>query len=82
MPTSNGQRVTSTPHGPDLMTEAELIQFLRIPAVTKAANHSNVVRNLKQRRGLPCMYISKQPLYWRPAIEEWLQRQMTGEQHR
>lgn len=65
---------------PELMTEQELIQFLRIPLVSKANNHKNVVENLKRMRGLPCLHISKQPLYPRNAIRRWIQDEVKKEQ--
>ena len=60
---------------PELLTEAELIQFLRIPEVSKARDTHHVVENLKRMRGLPCIYISNQCLYPREAVQEWIRRQ-------
>ena len=61
---------------PELMTEAELIEFLRIPIVSKAANYSHVVEHLKRMRGLPCIHIGRQPLYPVSAIRAWIQREV------
>ena len=61
---------------PELLTEDELVEFLRIPLVSRTGNHHNVVEHLKRARGLPCLHISKQPLYWLPAIRDWIQQQV------
>ncbi|MBW2021160.1 MAG: hypothetical protein JRI65_14390 [Deltaproteobacteria bacterium] len=58
---------------PDLMTEEELIRFLRIPEVSKSEDYHNVIANLKRMRGLPCIHISRQPLYPRDAICRWVE---------
>ena len=47
---------------PELMTERELMHFLRIPDVSPGANPHNVVDNLKRFHRLPCIHISRQPL--------------------
>ena len=57
---------------PMLMTEAELIEFLRIPEVSKANNYRNVIDNLKRMHDLPRIHICGQPLYPREAILEWI----------
>ena len=57
---------------PLLMTEAELIEFLRIPEVSKAKNHHNVIDNLKRMHDLPRIHICGQPLYPRQAVMEWI----------
>jgi hypothetical protein len=67
---------------PELMTEAELIQFLRIPLVSKAEDLHHVVEHLKRMRGLPCIHISKQPLYPLAAVREWIQQEVVREQGR
>ncbi|TKJ34633.1 MAG: hypothetical protein CEE38_17325 [Planctomycetes bacterium B3_Pla] len=67
---------------PELMTEAELVEFLRIPAVSKGDDYGNVVANLKRMRDLPCIHICRQPLYPREAIQRWIQDQTEKEQPR
>ena len=62
---------------PDLMTEEELIEFLRIPKVSKAKDYHNVVDNLKRHHDLPRIHICGQPLYPREAIDEWIRRKTT-----
>jgi hypothetical protein len=59
---------------PDLMTESELIQYLRIPEVSKSKNYHNVVENLKRMRDLPRIRICGQPLYPLKAIREWIEK--------
>lgn len=48
---------------PALLTEQELIEFLRIPEVSKAKEYRHVVANLKRVHDLPCIHIGRQPLY-------------------
>jgi hypothetical protein len=60
---------------PDLLTEDELIRFLRVPEVSKAKNYRNVIANLKRFRGLPCVHVCRQPLYPSDAIMEWVREQ-------
>ena len=57
---------------PDLLTEEELIEFLRIPEVSKAKDYSNVIDNLKRMHDLPCIHICRQPLYPTEAIRKWI----------
>ena len=60
---------------PELMTEDELIEFLRIPEVSNAGDYRNVVENLKKVRGLPRIHICNKVLYPRKAVLEWIERQ-------
>jgi hypothetical protein len=62
---------------PELMTEAELVTFLRIPEISKSKDYHNVIENLKRMHRLPRIHICGQPLYPREAIREWI-RQQTG----
>jgi len=57
---------------PMLLTEDEVIVLLRIPDICKAADYSNVVKNLKRIHGLPCIHICKKPLYPLEAIRDWI----------
>jgi len=65
----------------NLLTEDELIKFLRIPEISKAQDYHNVIAHLKRYRNLPCIHICRQPLYPRKAILDWIQettqREMT-----
>jgi len=67
---------------PELMVERELVQFLRIPKITKAEDYGNVVENLKRMHGLPCIHICKQPLYPLSAVREWITEKLRKEQIR
>ena len=67
---------------PSLMTEDELIEFLRIPLVTKAEDHHHVVEHLKRMRDLPCIHLCKQPLYPLPAIRAWIRHETEREMGR
>lgn len=66
----------------ELMTEAELIDFLRIPEVSKAEDHRNVIANLKRMHGLPCIHLCKQPLYPLSAVRTWIEEKLVKEQTR
>ena len=59
------------------MTEPELIDFLRIPEISKAKDHHNVIANLKRMHDLPRIHICGQPLYPREAIQEWIRTNTT-----
>jgi len=63
---------------PELLTEEELIVFLRIPQVSKARDYSNVIENLKRMHGLPRIHICGKPLYPREAINEWIKNKTTN----
>jgi len=56
----------------DLMTEDELIAYLRIPEVSKSKEYHNVIENLKQMHQLPRIHICGKPLYPQGAIKEWI----------
>ncbi len=53
---------------PELMTETELMHFLRISDVSQGVSPRNVVENLKRFHQLPCIHISRQPLYPLAAV--------------
>jgi hypothetical protein len=57
---------------PELLTETELVQFLRIPEVSKAKDYHNVIENLKRMHDLPRVHICGKPLYPLEAIREWI----------
>jgi len=60
---------------PDLLTESELIQFLRIPEVSKSENCSNVIKYLIRYRDLPRIQMCKRLLFPRKAILEWIEKE-------
>lgn len=64
---------------PELMTEEELIQFLRIPEVSNSKDYHNVIENLKRFRQLPRIHISNRALYPKKAILEWIEEQIKVE---
>ena len=66
----------NTDNGFELMTEAELIQFLRIPELSSSKDYHNVIENLKRVRGLPRIHICRKALYPKKAILEWVERQI------
>ena len=61
----------------ELMTEGELIAYLRIPEVSKSQDYHNVIENLKRMHQLPRIHICGRPLYPREAVREWI-RQKTS----
>ena len=67
---------------PELMTESELIKYLRIPEISKAKDYHNVIKNLKRMWDLPCIHISDQPLYPINAVREWIEKKLLKEQGR
>ena len=60
---------------PELLTEKELIQFLRIPEISGSQNHHNVIEHLKKVRGLPRIHICHKVLYPRKAVLEWVEKE-------
>lgn len=72
------RRASVTGSTPELMTEAELIEYLRITEVSKSRDHRNVIENLKRMHRLPRIHICGKPLYPREAIKEWVKRKTTS----
>jgi hypothetical protein len=64
---------------PELMTETELMHFLRIPDVSRTADPHHVVENLKRFHQLPCIHISRQPLYPLTAVRRWVEDKLRKE---
>ena len=62
---------------PTLMTEAELIQFLRIPEISSAKNYRHVIENLKRKHGLPRIHLCGKTVYLTDSVKQWLQRHVT-----
>lgn len=60
---------------PDLMTEDQLVQFLRIPEITNASDYHNVVKNLIRMRNLPRIQICNKLLFPKKAVLEWVEKQ-------
>ena len=59
----------------ELMTESELIRFLRIPEISGSANYHNVIEHLKRHRGLPRIYICNSAMYPKKAILDWIEKE-------
>ena len=70
---------TKIDNNSELMTEAELVQFLRIPEISNSKNYHNVIENLKRMHDLPRIHICGKPLYPREAIREWIRQKTTNE---
>jgi hypothetical protein len=72
-------RLSSPPrigdNGFELMTESEVIQFLRIPEISNSKNYHNVIEHLKKFRGLPRIHICRKALYPKKAILEWMEKE-------
>lgn len=58
---------------PELLTEEELVIFLRIPHVSNAKDYHNVIENLKRMHDLPRIHICGKPLYPKEAIRKWIE---------
>ena len=65
---------------PDLMTEEEVIEYLRLPETSKSNNYHNVLEHLKRYRKLPRISMCHKVLYPLKAIRKWIEEQtITGE---
>ena len=65
---------------PDIMTEPELIEYLRISEVKRSNNPNNpkrYVQRLKSLRGLPRISICNSTLYPLKAVREWVDKQVS-----
>ena len=62
---------------PTVMTEEELIRFLRIPEISNAQNHRNVIENLKRTRGLPRIHLCGKAVYLTDSVTGWLESHIT-----
>jgi hypothetical protein len=62
---------------PSIMTEEELIRFLRIPEISNAKNHRNVIENLKRKHGLPRIHLCGKAVYLTDAVTVWLESHLT-----
>jgi hypothetical protein len=59
----------------ELMTESEVIRFLRIPEISNSKDYHNVIEHLKKFRGLPRIHICRKALYPKKAILEWMEKE-------
>ncbi len=60
---------------PQLMTQDELVRFLRIPEISAAKDQHNVIEHLKKFRNLPRIHIRSKVLYPKKAILEWVEKE-------
>ncbi len=63
---------------PQLMTQDELVRFLRIPEISAAKNQHNVIEHLKRYRSLPRIRLCNKTLYPLNAILEWIEKETTN----
>ena len=75
MNSDNDPIPTNAGYSSELMTESEVIQFLRIPEITNSKDHHNVIEHLKKFRALPRIHICRKALYPKKAILEWLEKE-------
>lgn len=64
---------------PELLTEDELICFLRIPTISRSKNHHNVIDQLKRFRNLPRIHICNKCLYPLKSILGWIDKETKNE---
>jgi len=67
---------------PVLLTKSEVIRLLRIPEISKAEDYDNVIENLMRCHDLPCIHISRQPLFPLESVLEWLKEKVQQEASR
>ncbi|RKY04111.1 MAG: hypothetical protein DRP56_10470 [Planctomycetota bacterium] len=67
------------PLGLELLTEEELVLFLRIPHVSNSKNYHNVIENLKRMHGLPRIHICGKTLYPIKGIQKWIEEKTLHE---
>ena len=60
---------------PQLMTQEELVRFLRIPELGTAKDQHNVIEHLKRYRDLPRIRLCNKMLYPLNAILDWIERE-------
>ena len=60
---------------PDLMTEEELVKYLRVPEVSKSNNYHNVIEHLKRMRDLPRIHLCSKALCPLDAIRDWIKKE-------
>jgi len=60
---------------PQLMTQNELVRFLRIPEISTAKNQNNVIEHLKRFRNLPRIHLCNKTLYPLNAVIAWIEKE-------
>ena len=59
----------------DVMTEEELVEYLRIPEISRSKDPHNVIANLKRMRGLPTLHLCNKTLFPIEAVRDWVKQQ-------
>ena len=62
---------------PTVMTEEELIRFLRIPEISNATDYRHVIENLKRAHGLPRIHLCGKTVYLTDSVKAWLEKHVT-----
>ncbi len=62
---------------PSVMTEEELIYFLRIPEISTARNYRHVIENLKRKHGLRRIQLCGKTVYLTDSVKQRLQQHVT-----
>ena len=65
--------------GPELMTEQELVVFLRIPEISRSKDPHNVIEQLKRFRALPRIRLCNKCLYPLKGVLEWIENETKNE---
>jgi len=73
LPTPDGRFIPC----PSVMTEEEVIRFLRIPEISNAKSHRYVIENLKRTRGLPRIHLCGKTVYLTDSVKTWLEDHIT-----
>lgn len=63
---------------PELLTEEELVRYLRIAEVSSAKDYHNVIENLKRMHDLPRIHVCGKPLYPHEALKQWIRERTTN----
>lgn len=56
-------------HYPAVMSEEELVRFLRLPKISKAANHRHVIETLKRNHRLPRIHLCGKSVYLADSVK-------------
>ena len=67
---------------PELMTQEEVIRYLRFPDVSSSKNYVDCIKYLVRIHGLPCMHISRKPLYPLEAVRRWIMQKTEKEMNK
>ena len=62
----------------EVMTEEELIDFLKIEQISSSRNPHNVIENLKRVHGLPRVPLCGKNVYLKEAVIVWLKSRISN----